>query len=72
MLECKQYLGACKLYCEAFAEPVHEFFDRVFVNVKEEPIKRNRIRLIKDVNELFSRRIADLSQIVIEGDEKSS
>jgi glycyl-tRNA synthetase beta chain len=60
----RDYLSACLRFAEAFAEPVHVFFDRVFVNVEDARLRANRLALVKKINVLFSERIADLSQIV--------
>ncbi len=65
--QAKHYLAAAKHYHDAFAEPVHTFFDQVFVNVDDEPTKNNRLALLRDVNALFSQSVADLSEIVQEG-----
>ncbi|MBM4055019.1 MAG: glycine--tRNA ligase subunit beta [Planctomycetes bacterium] len=61
----KKYVEASFSYYEAFAEPVHIFFDKVFVNVDDKEIRNNRLLLIKKINELYSEKIADLSQIVM-------
>jgi len=62
--DCK-YRESSVRYCKAFSKPVHEFFDRVFVNVEDENIRSNRLSLMKKINELYSQKIADLSQIII-------
>lgn len=62
------YAAASAEYCRAFSREVHEFFDKVFVNVENEKVRKNRIRMVKEISELYSKRIADLSQIVISGD----
>jgi len=62
--DCK-YKEASARYCKAFSKPVHEFFDRVFVNVEDENIRSNRLSLMKKINELYSQKIADLSQIIV-------
>ena len=64
-IERKQYREASLVFARAFAEPVHAFFDQVFVNVEKVEIRDNRMRLIKAVNQLYSERIADLSKIVV-------
>ena len=51
-------------YNEAFGNPVHDFFENVFVNVEDEKIKDNRLLLVKKVNELYVENIANLSFIV--------
>ena len=61
----KKYDEASYTYCDAFAKPVHTFFDRVFVNVEDEKVRNNRLLLLREVNELYSAKIADLSQIIV-------
>jgi glycyl-tRNA synthetase beta chain len=51
-------------YNDAFAKPVHDFFDKVFVNVEDENIKNNRLLLVKKVNEIYVENIANLAFIV--------
>lgn len=61
----KDYKKASELYCKVFLEPVHSFFDKVFVNVEDEKVKNNRLATLKTINELYSINIADLSKIVV-------
>lgn len=61
----KKYKEASYEYCHAFARSVHTFFDRVFVNVEDMRIRNNRLSLLKEINELYSEKIADLSQIIM-------
>lgn len=58
--------GASHKYAEVFVEPVHTFFDKVFVNVDDEAVKNNRLALMKSLNQLYTTHIADLSQVVME------
>ncbi len=48
-------------------QAIHAFFDRVMVNVDDLPMRRNRLRLLSEVRELFVRGW-DLSKVVVEGD----
>jgi len=61
----KKYEEASYLYYKAFSVPVHTFFDKVFVNVKEKDIRMNRLLLLRRINELYSQYIAHLSDIII-------
>lgn len=63
-IERREYREAALLYAHVFGEPVHRFFEKVFVNVEDEALRNNRLRLLRAINELFSTRIADLSEIV--------
>jgi glycyl-tRNA synthetase beta chain len=65
-----EYIEASKLYCEAFSEPVHEFFDKVFVNVEDKALRDNRMVLNWKINRLYVDAIADLSKIVFEGKQE--
>ena len=71
MTDKKRYEEASAKYCNVFAKPVHAFFDRVFVNVEDEKIRNNRLLLLKEINELYSQKIADLSQIIIPNNKPS-
>jgi len=64
LIDSKDYQAAAVAYHDAFAKPVHEFFDKVFVNVDNEAVRNNRLAMLRDINALFSARIADLSEIV--------
>ncbi len=64
------YTAASELYYGSFSKPVHTFFDKVFVNVEDETLKNNRMLLNWQINRLYVERIADLSKIVFEGEEK--
>jgi len=61
----RKYRAASELFARAFVASVHEFFERVFVNVDDAALRRNRLALMKRINSLYTERIADLSQIVI-------
>lgn len=52
----------------AMGEAIHGFFDHVMVNVDDEAVRRNRLRLLADVRDLFLRGW-DLSRAVVEGDK---
>ncbi len=66
----KRYEEASHAYYTVFAKPVHTFFDRVFVNVEDESVRNNRLLLIKSINELYSEKIADLSQMNMSNDKR--
>lgn len=60
----RKYDEASRLYEQVFAAPLQNFFDKVFVNVEDARVRNNRLALLRAVNKLYSRRIADLSRIV--------
>jgi glycyl-tRNA synthetase beta chain len=61
----RAYGEATMLYGDTFYEPLHAFFDRVMVNVKEEAIQQNRLALMHTINTLYTDRVADLSKLTI-------
>jgi glycyl-tRNA synthetase beta chain len=50
-----------KIYHEAFHKLVHDFFDKVLVNVDDMRVRKNRKSVMKLINDLLTTRIADLS-----------
>jgi len=66
LISARDYAGASREYVRVFSEPLHTFFDKVFVNVDDERVRNNRLALIRAINRLYSQRIADLAQIVRE------
>ncbi len=54
---------ATSLYAEAFFDTLSEFFEKVFVNAEDLNVRRNRLALLKAVRDLYTKNIADLSQI---------
>jgi glycyl-tRNA synthetase beta chain len=60
------YLEGARTFARTFAQPLHVFFERVFVNVEEEALRRNRLALLKEINLLISATFADLSQVHVE------
>lgn len=65
LIQRRAYAQATTQYGEAFYDALHEFFDRVLVNVDDEALKRNRLALMRTIQALYTERIADLSQLVI-------
>jgi glycyl-tRNA synthetase beta chain len=61
----RAYSDATTRFGEVFYEPLHAFFERVLVNVKEESLQQNRLALMKAINTLYTERIADLSKLTI-------
>ena len=60
-LEKKDYEKVTRLYGETFFDPLHDFFDRVMVNVEDSSVRRNRQALMKQINMLYTEKVADLS-----------
>jgi glycyl-tRNA synthetase beta chain len=60
MFQAGDYVAAAKRYCTAFARPVHDFFEEVFVNVEDEALRLNRKSLCGSVYHLFAKTFADL------------
>lgn len=61
-LRARDYFNAMRLLKENLYGPVFKFFDRVYVMVEDEAIRRNRLALLKNVVVMF-RKIIDLSFI---------
>ena len=54
---------ATSLYAEAFFDILNEFFDKVFINAEDLNVRKNRLSLLRNVKELYTRDVADLSKI---------
>ena len=54
---------ATSLYAGAFFDILNKFFESVFVNAEDLAIRKNRLALLRDVNQLYTANIADLSKI---------
>lgn len=65
LIQGKSYAEATKAYGEVFFDALHEFFERVFVNVHEEALQQNRLALMRAINALYTDRVADLSKLAI-------
>lgn len=63
LIEKEDYVSATKEYAGAFYKVLHEFFDKVLVNVEDKAARLNRLALMKAINRLYSDNIADLAQI---------
>ena len=61
----KEYFDALRLLSTA-REPVDRFFDKVMVMVEDQPVRANRLALLRTLLTEFS-TIADFSEIVTEG-----
>jgi glycyl-tRNA synthetase beta chain len=60
----RDYAAAGRRYAEVFAAPLHEFFEKVFVNVENLDVRGNRMMMLYRINRLFSAKFANLAQIV--------
>ena len=54
---------ATSLYADAFFDILNKFFEKVFVNSEDLAVRKNRLALLRDVNWLYTKNIADLSKI---------
>lgn len=61
------FQAANKLYAQALALPVEAFFDKVMVNAEDAEIRRNRIGLLTEIRDLYTKNLADLSQLTLHG-----
>ncbi|MFH1406604.1 MAG: glycine--tRNA ligase subunit beta [Candidatus Omnitrophota bacterium] len=58
-----RYANATKLYAQYLSDIIHEFFDKITVNAPDEALRANRLSMMREVNQLYSKTIADLSKI---------
>jgi glycyl-tRNA synthetase beta chain len=65
LIRSRSYAEATTAYGETFFGPLHEFFERVMVNVEDEALQQNRLALMKAINVLYTAHIADLSKLAI-------
>ena len=65
LAEERSYTEATTLFGELFFEPLHQFFDRVLVNVPDESLQQNRLALMQAIHTLYTDRIADLSKLTL-------
>jgi len=65
ILNNRDYYKALKVILK-LKKDIDEFFDKVFVMVEDEKLRKNRITLLKAIRDGFF-KIADLSKIVVEG-----
>ena len=64
-LKVGDYVSALKQIA-GLRKSVDRFFEKVLVMAEDEKLRRNRLRLLHDISQLFL-RIADISEIVQEG-----
>lgn len=62
----REYKEATRAFGESLAEKVHDFFDKVMVNVDKKTLRVNRLCMLSGINRLYTDNIADLSKIVVE------
>jgi len=65
LIDEKAYDKATLLFGDVFFTPLHQFFDQVLVNVDDEPLRQNRLALMRAINTLYTERIADLSHMTV-------
>lgn len=57
----RDYEKATLLFGKIFYGPIHDFFNKVMVNVEDAPLRANRQALMKRIHHLYKEKIADLS-----------
>jgi len=60
----RRYQQATRLYADSIFESLHDFFDKVMVNVDHEQSRVNRLSLLYEINRLYTGNIADLSKFI--------
>lgn len=64
-VKARRYDEATACYAKHLHESVHQFFDKVLVNVEDAVLRANRLALMKAINRLYTEQIADLAQLQI-------
>jgi glycyl-tRNA synthetase beta chain len=59
------YMAAAEAYTASLAQLVHDYFEKVFVNVDDQPLQLNRKSLLGEVYHLFADHFADLYLIEV-------
>ena len=63
LIDEEEYKEATKEYAQAFFEVLHDFFDKVLVNVEDKVLRLNRLSMMKEINTLYRDKIADLAKL---------
>ena len=71
LIEQSAWTQASAQYGKAFSETLHQFFEKVLVNAEDQDIRRNRLAMMKEINELYTKSIADLSKLMLGSDPKT-
>jgi len=58
-----KYKEATKEYGQAFFNLLHDFFDKVLVNVEDKALRLNRLAMMKEIGTLYIDRVADLAKL---------
>ena len=67
-VDCKRQIMSI---ASSFADKLNTFFDEVRVNVENEKLRMNRLKLVRSIRDEIVNELADLSQIVFEEQTKS-
>ncbi|MBN1404935.1 MAG: glycine--tRNA ligase subunit beta, partial [Candidatus Omnitrophica bacterium] len=59
----KDFKAVTKIYGEALFTITNTFFDKVMVNVENQNLRNNRLKLLRDINQLYTKDIADLAKM---------
>jgi len=63
LIEKEKYKEATREYAGAFYKALHDFFDKVMVNVEDAALRQNRLAIMKEINKLYVERVADLAKL---------
>ena len=67
----QEYVALAEKFALVYADPVHRYFERVFVNVPDEALRRSRLSLLATVSRRFGGRVADLREIEKSGETEA-
>jgi len=59
----EEYEKATREYGQAFFKVLHDFFDKVLVNVEDVSLRSNRLAIMAAINRLYTERVADLAEL---------
>ena len=54
------YRKALSLYADTFFDTLHQFFEKIMINVEDAKVRENRLLLMKNINTLITKEVADL------------
>jgi glycyl-tRNA synthetase beta chain len=63
LIASRLYREALRLYADTFFDTLHQFFEKVMINVENKDVRINRLRLMRSINTIITDKVADLRLI---------
>ncbi len=63
LIDKEEYKEATREYAGTFYQVLHDFFDKVMINVEDTSLRQNRLAIMKEINKLYVERVADLAKL---------